>query len=135
MDTSNKQEWYRDLDISSKGKPIGIDKIDTMLDEGVCYCIVTQDGSVERVDVYENGRKIHYKKFVYDKLGRVIENAMYSPDNGGEWRIFDDIWYYEYDPKTGDRSKKIMKMPGSSSATEILYDTSGKRISERTITV
>lgn len=134
-DISNKNEWYKDLDISSKGKPTGIDRIDDMLPNDTCYCIISSNGIVEQVDVYKDGQKIHYKKFGYDNLGRVIENAMYSPDGNGRWHIADDIWYYEYNPQNGLRSKKIMRMPGASTAQEVLYNEDGSRISERTITI
>ena len=69
----------------------------------MCYCIVSDKDITERIDVYKNGQKIHYKEFRYDNLGRVIENAMYSPDKKGGWHIIDDVWYYEYDPATGRR--------------------------------
>lgn len=105
-----------------------------MLPAGTCYCIITDNDIVERVDVYKDGHKIHYKKFGYDNLGRVIENAMYSPDGKGGWHIIDDIWYYKYNPATGHRTKKIMRMPGTPMAQEILYDKDGNRISEKTIT-
>ena len=135
MDASNKKEWFKDLDISSKGDPQGIDQIEGALPTGTCYCIISNNEVVEQVDVYKDGHKVHYKKFGYDNAGRVIENAMYSPDGTGEWHIIDDIWYYEYDPATGLRTKKIMRMPGASTAKEILYDESGNRISEKTIRV
>ncbi len=134
-DTSNKKEWYKDLDISSKGKPTGTDQIDDKLSTNTCYCIITAGGFAEQVDVYKDGRKVHYKKFGYDDLGRVIENTMYSPDGNGGWHVVDDVWYYEYDPKTGLRSKKIIRMPGASTAREILYREDGSRISEKTIAV
>ena len=133
MNASNKKEWYKDLDISSKGKPTGIDQIDNLLPIGICYCIISNKDSVEQVDVYKNGQRVNYKKFGYDKLGRVVRNAMYSPDENGDWHIMDDIWYYEYDPETGLRIKKIIRMPGASTAQEISYDKNGKRISEKTI--
>lgn len=127
------QKWYKDLDISSEGFPVGIDEIDSMSSSGICYCIIANSGIVERADVFENGKKAHYKVFGYDKKGRVIENTMYTPDNNGNWIIADSIWYYEYDPATGLRSKKIMQMPGASTATEITYDQSGNRTNETLI--
>jgi hypothetical protein len=129
----NKQEWYKNLDISSKGKPLGIDRINEVSSTGICYCLMINGDTVEQVDVYQDGRKINYKKFTYDTSGCVIENAMYSPDGSGGWHITDDIWYYEYHPTTGLRTKKIMKLPGASTAQEILYNEEGQRISERTI--
>lgn len=135
MSTSNKNEWYKDLDISSKGKPTGIDHIDNVLPSGTCYCIISNNEVVEQVDVYKDSQKVHYKKFKYDNLERVIENAMYSPDGNGGWHIIDDVWYYEYDPATGLRTKKITRIPGASTAKEILYDESGNRIREATITI
>jgi|GEM_PF-6836133 len=133
MSTSHKKEWYKDLDISLEGKPVGINQINDVLSIGVCYCIFSSDNIVEQVDVYKDHQKIHYKKFRYDNLGRVIENVMYSPDGNGGWHIIDDVWYYEYDPETGLRSKKTMKMLGASTAREVLYDKDGSRIRERTI--
>jgi hypothetical protein len=132
---SEDEQWYKDLDISSKGKPTGIEQMDTVLSVGLCYCIVTKDNVVERVDVYEEGHKIHYKKFRYDNLGRVIENKMYSPDGNGGWHNVDDIWYYVYDEKSGLRRKKIIKMPNATTAREILYNKQGNRTSETVITV
>jgi len=134
MSTTNKKEWYKDLDISPKGKPTGIDQIDDTLPTGTCYCIISNDGIVGQVDVYKDGQKIHYKKFGYDNHNRVIENAMYSPNGNSGWHIVDDIWYYEYDHETGLRAKKVMRMTGASTAQEILYDKDGNRISEKTIT-
>lgn len=131
----NIERWYKDLDISLSGKPTGIEQIDTMPSSGLCYCIVSKDNAVERVDVYEDGKKINYKKFEYDDYGRVIENKMYSPDGNGGWHNIDDIWYYEYDPETGLRTKKVIRMPGSTTALEILYDEHGNRTSERTVIV
>lgn len=133
MSVVNKKEWYKDLDISSKGKPTGIDQIDSVLSTGICYCITSSDDTAEQADVYQDGQRVHYKKFGYDDFGRVIENAMYSPDNDGEWQIIDDVWYYEYDPETGLRTKKIMKMPGASTAKEISYDKDGNRTGERIV--
>ena len=104
MNASNKKEWYKDLDISPKGKPTGIDQVDNLLSIGICYCIISNDNSVEQVDVYKNGQKVHYKKFGYDKRGRVVENAMYSPDEKGDWHILYDIWYYNYEPASGLRT-------------------------------
>ncbi|MFZ2836365.1 MAG: hypothetical protein WAZ21_03520 [Candidatus Saccharimonadales bacterium] len=134
MNVSNKKEWYRNLDISSKGVPTGIDQVDGAQPTGICYCIISNNGVVERVDVYKDNQKVHYKEFGYDSLGRVVENAMYSPDGSGGWHIIDDIWYYEYDSETGLRTKKTIRMPGTSTAHEILYDEEGDRISEKTIT-
>lgn len=134
-DALNKKEWYRDLDISSTGKPTGIDQIDGMLPTGKCYCLISNKGIIEQADVYEDGEKIHFKKFGYDDFGRVIENAMYSPDGNSGWHIIDDVWYYEYSLETGLRHKKIMRMPGASTAQEILYREDGSRISEKTIAV
>lgn len=131
----NDQQWYKDLDISLDGKPTGIEQVDAMFPTGLCYCVVSKDDVVERVDVYEDGQRIHYKKFGYDSLGRVIENKMYSPDGNGGWHNVDDIWYYVYDENSGLRQKKIIKMPGDTTAREILYDEQGNRISERVITV
>lgn len=130
----NDERWYKDLDISLDGKPTGIEQIDAMLPVGSCYCIVSKDNIVERVDVYEDGKKIHYKKFEYDDIGRVIENKMYSPDGNGGWHNVDDIWYYVYDKTSGLRQKKIIKMPDATTAREILYDEQGNRTSERVIT-
>ena len=127
--TMNEQ-WYKDLDISSKGKPTGVEQISSMLSAGLCYCIVSKDDIVERADVYKDGRRIHYKKFVYDNLGRVIENKMYSPDGNGGWHNVDDIWYYSYNEQSGLRQKKTIKMPGATTAREITYDEQGNRISE-----
>lgn len=56
---------------------------------GACYCIISNNEVVDQVDVYKDGQKVHYKK--YDNVGRVIENAMYSPDGNGGWHIIDDI--------------------------------------------
>ena len=135
MNTESKSEqWYRDLDISPEGKPTGIKQLTAKLPAGVCYCIISKGKVIERVDVYEDGQKIHYKEFTYDKFGRVIENKMYSPDKNGGWQNKDDIWYYEYDETSGLRQKKIIKMPGSSVAREILYDRQGNRTGETLIT-
>jgi hypothetical protein len=133
--TSSGEQWYKDLDISLKGQPVGIEQIDKILLKGSCYCIVSQDGVIDRVDMYKDGQRIHYKKFGYDNLGRVIENTMYSPDDNGNWHVADDIWYYEYHQKTGLRTKKIMRMPGSSTVREISYDGQGNRTSETVTTV
>ncbi len=135
MSTSNKKEWFRDLDISSQGKPTGIDQIDGMVITDTCYCITSNNDIIKQVDVYKDGQKIHYKKFDYDNLGRVVKNAMYSPNKKGGWHIIDDVWYYEYDSETGLRTKKVMRMPGASTAQEILYDENGNRTSEKTITI
>ncbi len=102
---------------------------------GTCYCIINTQGAIEQVDVYEDGQKIHHKKFTYDDAGRVIENRMYSPDGNGGWYIADDVWHYEYSPVSGLRTKKIMRMPGAPTAHEISYDGAGNRTSERTIKI
>ena len=132
---TKNQQWYKNLDISLKGQPTGIERIDGISSRGTCYCIISRNDVIDRVDVYDDGQRIHYKKFGYDKLGRVIENTMYSPDGNGEWHIADDIWYYEYDQETGLRTKKITRMPSSSTAHEILYDEQGNRTGETLITI
>ena len=129
----NNEQWYKDLDISIEGTPTGIDRLDNISPTGLYYCIVTQNNIIERVDMYENGKRIHYKKFRYDKFGRVIENMMYSPDRNGGWHIVDDIWYYVYDEESGLRLKKIMRMPNSTTGREILYDKDGNRVKETII--
>jgi hypothetical protein len=102
MSISNKKNWFKELDISLKGKPTGIGQVNDILSTGACYCIISNNnGIIEQVDVYKDGQKIHYKKFRYDNLGRVIENAMYSPDDNNDWHILDDVWHYKYSPKTG----------------------------------
>ena len=130
----NDEQWYKDLDISIKGKPTGIEQISAILPSGLCYCIVSKDKVIGRVDVYEDGKKTHYKKFKYDNLGRVIENKMYSPDGNGGWHNVDDIWHYVYNEESGLRQKKIIKMPSATTAREILYDEQGNRTNERIIT-
>lgn len=135
MDANHNQAWYQDLDISLEGRPIGIDPVEHMLPAWKCYNIISNNGIVERVDVYESGKKVRYKEFFYDNSGRVVENRMYSPDGRGGWHIVNDTWYYEYDAATGLRGKKITRIPGASTAREVIYDTEGNRISERTIAV
>lgn len=127
------KQYYKELDISLTGKPVGIEKIPTISPRGICYCIVTANSIVQRVDVYDNAKRIHYKEFGYDEKGRVIENKMYSADGHGGWQIVDDIWHYEYDKETGLRCKKIMQLPGASTAREILYDQNGQKVQETTI--
>jgi hypothetical protein len=136
MNTESKNEqWYQDLDITSKGKPVGIERIDKMLSNGLCYCIISDGDVIERVDVYKDGLRVNYKKFNYDDLGRVVENMMYSPDGNGGWHNVDDIWYYAYNETSELRQKKTIKMPGATTAREILYDENGSRISEKTVDI
>lgn len=133
MSSTKNKQWYKELDISPQGFPTGIDSIEGMLPQDICYCIISKDGVIDQVDVFKNGQKIHYKKFAYGNLGRVIENMMYSPGENGKWHIEDDVWYYEYSPVTGVRTKKVIQAPGALTAYEILYDEQGNRTSEKTI--
>lgn len=127
--------YYKDLDISRDGRPVGIDEVAEISNNGLCYCIIEQDDTVERIDVYKDTAKIHYKKFGYDAKGRVVKNIMYTPDGTGNWHIADDIWYYVYDDVSGLRSKKVTKMPEVSQANEITYDQAGGRTGERAIII
>jgi tRNA(adenine34) deaminase len=129
----HNEQWYKDLDISTGGTPTGIDRLTAMSPTGLCYCIIARDNVIERVDVYEDSKRTHYKKFKYDNSGRVIENMMYSPDGNDNWHIVDDIWYYVYDEESGLRVKKIMQALNATTAREILYDKEGNRIQETTI--
>lgn len=126
-------QWYKALDISHLGEPIGIDELSQPVRSGTSYRMHWDKGTVTQVDVYLNQEKIHYKKFGYDDKGRVVENMMYSPDGVGGWHIADDIWYYTYDKKTGSRTKKLMKMPGANSGRELSYDAKGRKIEENII--
>lgn len=131
----NSERWYKDLDISITGQPTGIDELPAKTDMGICYCIITVNSVVERVDVYENGQRIHYKQFGYDGQGRVSTNSMYSLDGKGNWILEDDVWHYVYDEETGVRTKKIIVTSGSSRAKEFSYDTEGNRIKEEMVSV
>ena len=62
-----KKEWYNDLDISLKGRPTGIEPIATLLPVGLCYCIISQDGIVDRFDVLKTARK-----FIIKSLGMTL---------------------------------------------------------------
>ena len=133
MSGTQTTEWYKDLGISLKGEPTGIERMNSLSSRGFCYCIVKEGSKVDHVDVYQDGNKVHYKKFQYDNLGRVVTNMMYSPDGKGGWSIQDDVWYYTYDPRSGLRRKKIMQMLGAPSAIEVSYDEHGNRVQEKTV--
>lgn len=127
------QRWYKALDISPLGEPVGIGEMTQLAPNGTCICISWEDGVAVQADVYLNGERINYKKFGLDDKGRVIENMMYSPDGTGAWRIIEDVWYYTYDQTSGRRSKKFMKVLGAPSGRELSYDGHGNVTEEKII--
>lgn len=131
--TYTGDRWYKALDISQFGEPIGVGKLSQLAPSGTSYHMHWNKGTVTQVDVYLNQKKINYKKFGYDDKGRVVENTMYSPDGIGGWYIADDVWYYTYDKRTGSRTKKVMKMLGAKSGQELSYDAEGRKIEENII--
>lgn len=128
------QRWYKGLDISHYGEPVGVGEVAQMPSLGGSYLITWKDGIVVRVDVYANGTKTNYKQFGYDRQGRVIENAMFSPDGKGGWHVVEDIWYYTYDDTTGRRKTKLMKKLDASSGRQITYDDQGTVIDDKVVT-
>ncbi len=128
------EKWFKNLNISNLGEPCGEHPVAQMSTLGMAYKIIWDGGTVIRVDVYNNGRHVHYKKFTYDSDGRVIENRMFSPDGNGGWHVVDDVWYYEYDPKTGVRSRKIMRYDGEATYRFVMYTPDGLAIEERVAT-
>jgi hypothetical protein len=126
--------WYKALDISTFGDVVGVGEATGIAPNGASYCIAWENGIVIGVDVYYNGVKVNEKRFEYDAKGRVITNTMYEPDGAGGWHVNDDIWHYEYDNKTGRRSKKFMKKPGARSGRELSYDQHGNITEENIIT-
>lgn len=127
-------EWCEKLDISSLGKVVGIGGLQEIVLRGSCFCIIHEDESIPRVDVYSNGKRVNYKRFEFDSKGRVIKNMMYEPDGVGGWHCVDDIWYYTYDNVTGLRTTKLMKKPDARSGRELTYNKEGKAIKETIVT-
>lgn len=123
--------WYKGLNISNLGEAVGIGSVAQMATLGHSYEMRWRNGKVERVDVYSNGHLANFKKFGFDDRGRVIENKMYSRSPDGEWTVQDDVWYYEYDPSTGSRSKKTMRYEGERTARVVYYDSDGVAVEER----
>ena len=129
------RRWYKALDISPFGEPVGIGEMTQVAPNGSSVCIEWEQGVVTQVDVYLNGDRVNYKRFGFDDQGRVIENMMYSPDGTGEWRIVEDVWYYTYDEISGRRTKKFMKVLGAPSGRELTYDGHGHVIEEKIVSV
>lgn len=127
------RHWYKGLDISLFGEPMGVGEIAQMASNGPAYEMLWEQGVVVQVDVYQNGKKVNHKNFGYDNQGRVVENRMYSPDGKGGWRLADDVWYYTYDTESGRRTKKLMKFPGASSGREVSYDDHGRATEENIV--
>ena len=129
------QRWYKGLDISSCGEPVGVGEVAQMATVGASYLITWDLGTVTRVDVYFNGKMVNYKQFVLDASGRVVENMMYSPDGQGGWHVVEDIWYYGYDDKTGRRRTKFMKALNAPSGRQIRYDDKGAKVEEMIVSI
>lgn len=125
------QRWFKGLNISNLGEPVGVGPTTQKASIGHSYCMHWVNGVVTRVDVFTNGKLANYKEFGFDKLGRVIENKMYSPDGAGGWGVIEDVWYYRYDPRTGLRSEKIIKFLGENTSRVVSYDEQGYAIDER----
>lgn len=126
--------WFKGLNISNLGQPVGVGPTTQKASLGASYCMHWDAGIVTRVDVYDNGALAHYKEFDYDKLGRVVANKMYSPDGVGGWAITEDVWYYTYDAHTGSRATKTMRYPGEATARIVHYDDMGRPTSEDIVT-
>lgn len=126
--------WYKGLNISNFGLPVGVGPTAQRPSLGASYCISWEHGTVVRVDVYESNNLVHYKQFDYDAQGRVVANRMYSPDGNGGWAILDDVWYYEYSAANGSRSTKTMRFLGEATARVVSYDAAGRAIAEVVVT-
>lgn len=126
--------WYKGLNISNLGTPVGIGSTAQKATIGQSYQLLWNGGVVERVNVYTDGVMSNYKVLGYDDAGRVVENRMYSPDGDGSWSVQEDVWYYEYDPKTGRRLRKTMRFDGEQTSRVVTYDSAGNAISEAIVT-
>lgn len=126
--------WFKGLNISNLGQPVGIGPTPQKASLGASYRLQWESGVVVRVDVYDDGALAHYKEFDYDNRGRVIANKMYSPDGNGGWAILDDVWYYSYDARTGVRATKTMRYLGEATARVVHYDADGRALREEITT-
>ncbi|MFG1893119.1 toll/interleukin-1 receptor domain-containing protein [Micromonospora zamorensis] len=124
------ERWYKGLNISNLGEPVGVGPTAQMATLGPSYRMVWHDGTVTRVDVFINGTLAHYKEFEFDSGGRVVTNTMYTPDGSGGWELRDDVWYYSYDPVTGSRATKAMRYPGENTARVVEYGKDGRALRE-----
>jgi hypothetical protein len=128
------KRWYKNLDISTYGEPVGVAELSQKAVTGFCVSISWRDGVATQVDVYLNGERVNYKQFGFDEQGRVIKNMMYSPDGQGGWHLVEDVWYYTYDPVTGRRATKTMKYEDARAGRKLTYNQDGKVIEENIVT-
>lgn len=122
--------WYKGLNVSNIGLPVGIGSTAQKATLGQSYMMHWQGGIVDRVDVYTNGSLANYKVFRYDSEGRVVENRMFPPDGSGGWSVQEDVWYYTYDSETGTRKTKTMRFDGERTARVVSYDRDGNALEE-----
>ncbi|GAA0944665.1 hypothetical protein GCM10009554_38990 [Kribbella koreensis] len=126
--------WFKGLNISNLGEPVGVGPVAQKATMGAAYCIEWKDGVVVQVEVFESGKLIHYKEFDFDDDGRVVGNRMYSRGDDGAWAIVDDVWYCAYDPITGNRAMKTMRFLGEATARVVRYDSHGLPTREDIVT-
>lgn len=117
--------WFKGLNISNFGEPVGAGPTSQMSTVESSYHLHWRDGRVERVDVFKNGKLVNYKEFEFDSKGRVVVNKMFTPTAKGGWVLEEDVWYYSYDQATGSRSTKTMRYPGERTARVVHYDADG----------
>ncbi len=113
------------IDVTSKGKMVGIDPIQAIPKKGVCFQLYYTKGQVYALDVFVDGAPDASKYVAYDTKGRVSELALFRNNQ------LVDSWRYIYGLKGGLRSKKIVVLPGGKIHTEIRYDNTGKRVGEK----
>lgn len=126
--------WYKGLNISNLGTPVGIGPTSQKATIGQSYQLMWKKGEVTRVNVYTDGVMSNYKILTYDGSGRVVQNRMYSPDGLGGWSVQEDVWYYEYDPETGRRIRKTMGFDGEQTRRVVTYGAAGNAITESIVT-
>jgi hypothetical protein len=126
--------WYKGLNITNLGAPVGTGPVAQKASLGQSYEMIWENGVVVRVNVYTDGVLTNYKEFGFDADGRVVENRMYTPDGHGGWALVKDVWTYVYDPQSGIRLTKTMRYPGEHTARRAHYDSAGRAIYEEVIT-
>lgn len=135
VDDFTGQRWYKAFEISPFGQIVGISELSQAAPTGPSVHILYHNGTVQKIEIYQNATMVNYKRFTFDSDGRVHENMMYGQGKEpGTWQYI-DTWRYYYDSLTGRRIRKVIDKPGARSRREQYYDGHNRLIEERIVTL
>lgn len=114
-------KFFRKTDITNLGEMIGIEEL--MEPEDNCFGVLSENGKIIHITVYENGIVSSEKKVGYENE-KVVFLALLK--NGKEV----DTWFYKYHPIEGYRTEKLVALPGKPPHIKWIYDKAGNKIQE-----